>query len=486
MTAVDMDSALSDTNIKYCDLILEKIMSRITADDSLSSFFNLKKLKLEIRSDLMQVSFQLDHTRNKINFPSSNSIDEFDTFIHGMLTRRAERMFRFLKKLQISISQFGEMIQVAPEIVSITFSDGDSHGECERAIFFEMGGAEYVMKFRDPRPYLVLQVVLKKLQLATSIDTVPPDIWFSPNYEWHVMPFLDKDKDKDKNKEPIVSSSEFMNRLGALTAAAYFLQMTDVHFENVIVWNGTPIIVDAECMFYSYVEYEGCSAEDRLTHTGLVGMNPSLSSIRGGEHPVYSFGAKDECGKLVYLTPESGKGKNRFLDNAGNIVDPSKFITALCDGFCSAYEALCMAKEELITEIESIAKSGMKTRFLLKLTIQYAVTIEMLRKPSSKAAKRVIGEIVSSFAKAQGLSQISDNKTLYCELLDLLDSDIPLFWTEDLASGPALFHWSGLVKNLDNEDSLINRIRRSISSCSISDSQKLRSRLIEFLNAKEN
>jgi len=294
------------------------------------------------------------------------------------------------------------------------------------------------------------------------------------------MPYLEE-MPVHRNAEEI---AQFMKGLGALTAVAYFLEMTDLHFDNVISWNCKPVIVDAECIFYSYLEYSRDSAEDRMANTGLVSAAPFLSSILGGKSSALSFGAQRSGGKIVYLSVEEGVEKNRLLDEFGKSINPANFSQIIADGFYDALCALCSVKQDLLLDVKAVSQ-GMKTRRLLRLTMQYAVTLEMLRNPKHASTVEKIGQIISIFSRAQSLSTVSCAETLRCEIVDLLDSDVPSFWMEDSNGMPHLMHWTGSVKKLKRQDSLAARIERSLNSCLEADAMKLREYLKDFVSGQE-
>jgi lantibiotic modifying enzyme len=277
----------------------------------------------------------------------------------------------------------------------------------------------------------------------------------------------------------LIEREAFFTRLGALAATAYSLQMTDIHLDNLITTRGIPVIIDAECIFYGYSEYGQQSAEHRLISTGLVGIDASLSSICGGSTPVLEFGAEERCGELKYLRSSLGVQPNRLKDQAGKVIDPADYTRSIWDGFTRAYKTLFSFREELSAEVQTISK-GMRSRFLLRLTMQYMTVIEMLRRPTTSDVTVRLGEITSVFLKAIGLSKSIFEEAKRCELLDMLDSDVPFFWIEDGDSGPALMHWSGIVHLLPEEDLLKNRIRRAIESINMDDVDALRSVFSDF------
>ncbi|WP_219220080.1 DUF4135 domain-containing protein [Variovorax boronicumulans] len=435
----------------------------------------MKALEREIEIDFQQVTLQFKHFESLNSRRHAEIQKEFSSFLEGMLIRRSARMFRFIQNLHNGLIEFKKMLGIDAEKIFIQFTNGDSHGECERAVIFEICGSKYVFKSRDPRPHLALHLVLTKIKEKTAIDAVPPKFWSSPKNDWYVMPFLES--------RPYASPAqarEFMRSLGVVTAVAHALQMTDVHIDNLIAWNGRPVIIDAECIFYSFTEHGKPPIEDRLLNTGLVSRWANLSSILGAYRSNKAFGAKINNGDLAYVTSESGPSNNRLISKSGLPVNPADFCDEIIDGFEDAYRQICSNRQHLIRELKEIT-IGMRTRFLLKLTVQYAATLEVLRCPFSGDTATNLGRAIHHFSHAIGLSNTADKETLKCELRDLLDSDIPFFWTEEQESGPALMHWTGRVKYFPSRDSLSKRIGRCIYSCSINDLPRLRKELRSFL-----
>lgn len=232
----DATTILSST---LCQLI-----NRISSERSLTALFDVKALEREIEIDFQQVTLQFKHFESLNSRRHAEIQKEFSSFLEGMLIRRSARMFRFIQNLHNGLIEFKKMLGIDAEKIFIQFTNGDSHGECERAVIFEICGSKYVFKSRDPRPHLALHLVLTKIKEKTAIDAVPPKFWSSPKNDWYVMPFLES--------RPYASPAqarEFMRSLGVVTAVAHALQMTDVHIDNLIAWNGRPVIIDAECIF---------------------------------------------------------------------------------------------------------------------------------------------------------------------------------------------------------------------------------------------
>jgi uncharacterized membrane protein len=88
----------------------------------------------------------------------------------------------------------------------------------------------------------------------------------------------------------------------------------------------------------------------------------------------------------------------------------------------------------------------------------------------------ILAVLLSSFI----LREKRTNKTKHCELHDILGSDFPFFWIEDVNNTPTLMHWSGIVRKLSDNDSLKNRIKKTITNCSISDLPKLKASMNRF------
>ncbi|HEY4071949.1 MAG TPA: DUF4135 domain-containing protein [Herbaspirillum sp.] len=448
------------------------LLINLHSDGLPENIFDWNEIYTEVLKDFTSIELQADvFYREKQNAEPLI----FSSFVSDLILKRAEQLRLFLKKLARAIEEFSKLINATPKVTALRFLEADSHNQGEKPVTFHLAKHGYVLKFRDPRPYQILQHVLRFLQTTLQIELHSPNIWCAPSNEWHVMPFITED-----NETCHIESSRFMIRLGAITAVAYFLQMTDLHLDNVIVSKGIPIIIDPECIFYGYDEYSADTIENRLWNTGLVGEDPALSAIRGGSVPIFDFCAKEEQGRITYLRQTSNRYRHRLFDRKGHAVDPVEFEAEIWDGFSKAYEALCKSKNQLGAEIEILALPSMRTRFLLRLTVHYATTIEILRRPTHENDTFRLGKLTSTFLKSGGMSKLIDDKTKRCELHDMLGSDFPFFWTEDIDGSPTLMHWSGNVSKLSDNDSLKNRIKKAITNCSISDLPKLKTSMNKF------
>ena len=130
----------------------------------------------------------------------------------------------------------------------------------------------------------------------------------------------------------------FMFALGALTAVAYCLRMVDLHLENLLVFDGKPVIVDPECILYNFASE---ASGNRLLSTGLLSHNPGLSALRGGdvkEQQIVHIGLCEGADGILDYRKPATSFHNRFRGADGQLADPAAHRSSLIGGFTAAYD----------------------------------------------------------------------------------------------------------------------------------------------------
>lgn len=192
--------------------------------------------------------------------------------------------------------------------------------------------ASWVLKFADPRPYCLLADVLGELSVGIGVDLRPPTVIADSECRWYFMPYLEPEE------TGVHDVDSFMFAMGSLTAVAFCLRMVDLHLENLLVFQGKPIIVDPECILY---HFDTNGTRDRLLSTGLLSHNPGLSALRGGDlskQPIIQIGLwEGSDGVLDYRKPAT-PFHNRLRAANGDLADPSEHRQSLLDGFTVAFQ----------------------------------------------------------------------------------------------------------------------------------------------------
>jgi lantibiotic modifying enzyme len=234
---------------------------------------------------------------------------------------------------------------------------------------------------------------------------------------------------------------QFARRCGELLATAYCLQITDQHFENVMVCNGWPVLVDLETAFYRYP----AETSTNVLSTGLLQRRRPDRQVSGfqGRAGVPHFG--------VFPTENSfgdlhlrfiGVDKRRNGPDQALLRSPSyKHSEEVVAGFRKGYGLI----GELSSELKALivgAAPGLKTRQIVRPTAYYMIHLLCLRRPHQDGVAGAIGAAQVRLAQDPALERL-DASVLSAELEDLLHGDVPYFSTR--ASDASLTNGRRLV-----------------------------------------
>jgi lantibiotic modifying enzyme len=279
------------------------------------------------------------------------------------------------------------------------------------------------------------------------------------------------------------AADRFFFRFGALVAAAYALNITDMHMENVLAVGEHPVLIDFETALYRFPD--DVRPTD-VTSTGLVerkSTNVPNSGIQGGGacrqwalHPLREHG-RDILG---YRRPHFHIG-NRQIDAEGQLIEPSAFSSSLVEGFDHGYRLLWRSKGLLRQLLEDAETTKPRVRHIIRFTSQYLVRYFQLLQPSGDsmdARKRVLR--VSLEGQSSALEHPSAG-VLESEVSNLLRGDVPYFWSA--LDSCNLNDRDGVVQGGCFCSTPLEALLEQLDQLSASDLRKQRSLLEETLQA---
>lgn len=320
---------------------------------------------------------------------------------------------------------------------------GDSHNGGQRPLVIYHEPDPRVMKFADPRPYQLLRSVFKELSTGIGVDLTPPPIVADPGHQWYVIPYLIPDDESHGDVEG------FMFSIGALTAAAYCLQIVDLHLENILVTKGNPIVVDPECILYSFGPR---SEKQRLLNTGLLSHSPGLSALRGGdisEQKIFQIDLYErDDGVLDYRKPAT-PFHNRVYGQDGQIADPADFRQHVVAGYKAAFDWFTKHNAVVADIIDTIVTDDFRIRYLVRKTRHYLSVIHMLNLPMGGRYADWRENVFQRFRFSGHFPKEVSETTFAAELEDLESRDIPYFWVN--AGERELRHRTGSTQSIDLE-----------------------------------
>lgn len=243
------------------------------------------------------------------------------------------------------------------------------------------------------------------------------------------------------------SLRRFYFRFGALVAAAYALNITDLHMENVLAVGEHPTLIDFETAFYRFPD---ALHPTDITSTGLVekpGRSAPSSGLQGGGSCLeWALDPRAERGlAVVGYRRARFHTANRRSDAVGRLVEPSAFRQELMDGFDFGYRLVLGERDRLRRHIQlRLETEEVRIRHILRFTSHYVVRyFQMLQPAAAPMAERRRG-LRLGLAEHRSALDAPAESVLDAEVDDLLRGDVPYFWSH--LDSRDLRHHGGLVQ----------------------------------------
>ncbi len=384
--------------------------------------------------DLRQIVFPSVILREKISW-GEEGIGS-DTTLNEVVRIRTEELERFLcRAATLAVPFAGTPMPLRFEALA-----GDSHQGACRPLLFHLPERSMVLKFADPRPYLLLAHVLENLSDGIGVNLRMPAIVPDPDNEWYFVPFL------RKRQSMAYDLDRYMFSMGALTAVAYCLHISDLHLENVVVDGEKPVIIDPEFILANFYSNDPAA---RLRNTGFLSHNVHFSALRGGDvskSPMFTLDVHRRADGGIDYTKRVDGFRNRMRDICSlELADPAKYREIVVAGFESSYAWMARNKHVLCDMVHGLVTDDFRIRFLYRKTRQYAAVIHMLNLPCLYAPDIWELGIFQRFKASGSFAPRPSRRALKAEWADLLARDVPYFWMN--AGDTKIRHRTGPVQN---------------------------------------
>lgn len=197
-----------------------------------------------------------------------------------------------------------------------------------------------------------------------------------------------------KNKNEVL---QFYKRIGYILFANYLLQVTDIHYENIIAYGSYPVVIDLETIMTNMIE-----GRDNKTAKEIAYEKIGRSVISQGLLPKYVWGKGDKAGidisgisgvagqelpvkipvlknikradmHIEYEHPHTREQKN--IPKLGNkFIMNEECTQQILEGFSSAYSIALSHKSELGEKTSEFR--NLTVRFIPRDTRQYTMLLQ--------------------------------------------------------------------------------------------------------------
>lgn len=327
-------------------------------------------------------------------------------------------------------------------IKSIEILDGDSHNAGFQPLLIKTGvenGAQekLIYKSIDPAAYRIVEhissFVCNGLGCAPLMEPI-----ISETDGSYLRKFTESNNRLNQHQ-----IANYFYMYGVMVSLASFLEIIDLHFENIVTTNDGPKIIDTEFVFVNAQSKRGkWSYKNSGLFEGItspIGQHSAMSFIR----PMFEQAEQE----LRYsFTRAEVREEHLIQDIAGNKINTVEYADIMQKGARHADEFIRHRSNEIRGLINLVQKSDHKIRCFVRGTAYYRILqLQMWAPNPPRLADRIAKTVQKLKARksapyrfrGEALDQIIE-----AELHDMLHMDIPYFWVNG-ADG-SLNHHSGL------------------------------------------
>lgn len=325
------------------------------------------------------------------------------------------------------------LVDQSDKIVSLQVV-GDMHNELAVVKVNLTGRSLFYKPHLDN--YIVYNEILQLLnsKLPANLKQRQVKSFVSSDHSW-----LEEVKRNSLLKENI---HNYFSRMGGLIAIAYSLNMTDLHFENIISDGEYPVILDMETICGTTInnnEFLFTMAQkevnnkifDSVLNTGLLPMKGlgsifggDVSGMMGGEFTKSFNRIVDNNKDTIHFEKKIERLTNMnhlpyYIRNNKEILikNSPDYLTNIVYGFNSTYDYIQVLKNEIITIIKKY--EFLTCRVIFRQTAHYSLMLEVLNSPIYQNSKENVLSKLSYSAYSKGV--------LESEKKQLLGGNIPIF-----------------------------------------------------------
>lgn len=259
------------------------------------------------------------------------------------------------------------------------------------------------------------------------------------DYGW--VEYIEK---KPTSKDKI---NVYYKRIGYLLALGYILNISDLHFENILCSNNFPILVDLETMFHTSIykpNFCNLATQNIEEKSGVsvfaTGMLPisrkdknyggDISGILGGsfnkEKRIIDNPNRDDIQfkKKLIRIKKNGHIPFYIENNKEYRYSPEDYIENIEEGFIFGYSLFLNNKEEILEYIKNNSL-GVTVRILARSTIEYSVLIQAAKSPIYANKRNELFNKLERF----GRDLLSD-ELIKSEIKQINTLSVPYFYTK--------------------------------------------------------
>ncbi|MDO4705006.1 MAG: DUF4135 domain-containing protein [Comamonadaceae bacterium] len=362
------------------------------------------------------------------------------------------------------------------KMVSVNSMNGDLHNGLKRLLKIKIVDSDskekcFVYKSVSSFPQKLVFSVGKVVSSRLGIDDITSPV-FCEGVDGYLREFVECCGNK-----PVGDVSGYFYNFGVICSIASFLEIVDLHHENIIVANnGVPKIIDIELILASALKNDFVWS---CINSGLFDYSSSPIGQKNRHrylNPSVALNGRDVCFSV---------GRDQYsLDHIlrsgdGVIVDPRDYASYIQRGAKDADDVIRSGGCELLNLID--VGEGGAVRVLFRSTAYYKILQIQIWLPCGDLDENISAIRKKLIGCALGNDRVDEktkNAIIDAEISDIVRGDIPYFWV-DCRRGD-LMHSSGVIKKHfapDFFESFSKRVKKWVLKDSSRDMSRVLGRI---------
>lgn len=463
----------------YCLYFQKRLSDKIKEIDFKNVKIQLKSVYENYYNDILHMSifaltYELNNERIACTLEGSTSSERFQFFEHkfsdekeiekflsnyealDFLIKNKERqvvsfLSEIIENLNADMSLIMDKFSIdVSKIDDLSLGQGDTHNDGKTVAILTFGKTKLVYKPHSLKPDIIMNKLINKINKGIKYELKGIEVLDKGTYGYQeYKSFIDPTS--------VLDNEKLYYRLGTYLGMFYLMNSSDMHYENIIVCNDMPYIIDTETLmnpstklYVNQEEYQENynTLEDSVlvtcllpykTENGLFDMD--LSGLFGEE----MTSKKLKTTKISDIGLDTMKISRELISNHVDTKQnkPSKFNAIdfeneFIEGFTSTLSFVLNYKDDFINFFDDKSMNNLYFRQVLRATLIYARFLEASYNPEYLESIEKRKQLFNVLTKNTSMTQRIES-----EIDSLLNNDVPCY--EICYSDNALYSKGKLV-----------------------------------------